>query len=389
MKVPLGLLLSDTDLAENKVLLAPVDIKPHLKIPAGTVLYRKDVSGPQPIGQIRQVLDRLKERASKAGDSKVFMDAMANMEKETTLYLNNNLVLSETNVMMLNLAFSEDLDWPHGRLFKLLSTLYPHYYPEPDGKLRYSEIVKMLETKQVQILNDLSLLYNESLIVEYKTILDRNKHILLREKLNRLVNPLKMEELFDATTSGKFAISRNLFTYTKKFLYPAETDVDDAVNSNPEVQALLQGDPLILYRQPQSRQGIFLADNSQDVGDKLKGYFKKNFIRLVGETLSRGETESSVKKLRPKFLIIGNLGTDKAPDADFIKKIASENTAAGLTDQPLNVFVLTPARDRALEDKLRSAGLTFFFSKEDILSDFEAQAGRLQSTLDLFNVPSL
>jgi hypothetical protein len=388
MKIPLGLLLSSPELAEGKVLISPVDIKPHLKITAGAVLYQKGGKTPQPLDQIRQVLDKLKERAQRAGDSKVFMDAMTNMEKETTPYFTNNLTLVETNVMFVNVAFSDDLDWPDGKLFRLLATLYPHYYPEPDGKMSYTGLVKMLETKQVQFLNDISLLYNESLIVEYKTVLDRNKHILLREKLNRLAAPLKQTELFDATTSGAFSVSRNLFSYTKKFLYPADTAVDDAMMASPEVKALLAGDPAILYREPRSRQGIFLADNAQDEDDKLKGYFKKHLMRFVGETVSKSEAEASVKNLRPKFLIIGNLGADKTPDVALIKKIAQENAGDGIMEQPLNIFVLTPGKDQALEAALRSAGLTFFFSKEEILTNFDATAARLKSTLDLFSAPA-
>jgi hypothetical protein len=388
MKVPLGLLLSDASLAEGKTLIAPLEIKPQIRFPAGTVLFRKGASVIQPLEQVRQVLDKIKDRATRAKDSKLFHSAVENMDKDVTLYFGNNLELHETSVLFVNLAYCEDLAWPDGRMWKLLSTLYPIYYPEPDGKIPYSELVALLQTREVQVLNDISLLYNDSIIVEYKNILDRGKHINLREKLDRIKEPVPKDKLFDATTGGKFQISRNLFSYTKKFLYPADTDVTDEILSDPEVAALIAGDPVIDYRLVGSRQGVLLADNGLDSCERIKQWFKKHFIRFTGETLNKDQLAALLKERRPKFLLIGSLGSDKAPDVDLIRKIAEENAGTGgFDDQPLNILVLTPTKDPALEDKLRGAGLTFFFAKDEILAG-DAPLDRLLSVFAMFQTPA-
>jgi hypothetical protein len=383
MKIPLGLLLGNQGLAENKVLIAPVEIHPHLKLSAGTVLYTRDGGPMQPIEKIKQTLDKLTERAQKANDSKVFMDAMGTMDKEKMVYLNNKLELVEQDVLMVNVAYSDDLT-PDGRLFKILSTLYPRYYPKPDSLMKFTDIVKELETRKLQILNDISLPYNETLLVEYKTILDRTKYINIREKLGKLALPVKKQDLFDATSDGRFVISRPLFSYTKKFLYPENTEVTDVIMGNRLVQEFLNGDPLIACRRPDSRDGIYLADNDPNFLDIFKGWLKRNFFKMIGETMNKNEVIRVVQQQRPKYVFLGNLGSDTEQDFTTIEALQKAGAATGLDSNALNIFILLSTKNPGLESNLRNKGLTFIFYKDEIAADVESFGERLKGTFGLF-----
>lgn len=386
MKVPLGIFLGNREFAEGTRLVAPLEIKPHVRYPAGTYLIDPDTPPgmQQPLDKIIQVLDKLKERCVKAQSSKTFMDAMEPMEKEITLYFNPEHELVEQNIVFVNVAFEDRLNGPDGSLWKILSTLYPRYYPTPDGKLEYLEIVKLLETKQVQFLNDISLPYNDSFLVEYRTILDRAKYIALREKLDRIGKPLKKTDVFDATSDGSYICSRDLYSYTKKLILRADGKVTDEVWNSPEVQDLLKGNPQLLYRLPESRQGFYLAHNDILVAGRIKDFVKSHFLKILGETSISAEAEKAVGDLKPKFLLLGPVGQEKEISLKTVESCLKKGNDGGFTGASLTVFAFVNEKTPSLENDLRAAGVTFIFTKEDVLNNFNAFCQRIRSAMDLF-----
>ncbi len=388
MKIPLGIFLGNNELAEGVILVAPLEIRPHIRFPAGTVLYKKDAgtAEQQPLDKIKQVFEKLKERCVKAQNSKVFMDAMEPMEKENVLYFNQEHELVEQHVVFVNVAHSDNLTWPDGRLWKLISTLYPLRYPEPDGRAKYTEIVQLLETNRIQFLNDVSLIYNEAFLVEHGTILDRAKYIGLREKMDRIGKPMKKTDVFDATSDGKFICSRPLYSYTKKFLLPANTLVTDDMWNMPEIQEMINGDPLLIYRKPDSRQGIYVAHNDIIVAGKLKDFLKTNYFKVVGESMNKAETLKSVASLRPKFLFLGPLSQDTDIDMSLIESVMNDGGAGQLNNVNLTIFAFLNEKTAAVENNLRSAGVTFIFVKDDVLNNFSAFAQRIKGTMEMFRL---
>ena len=383
MKIPLGILLSNKEFAENKILVSPLEIKPHLKLPAGTILYKKEVQDTQsPIDKIKQVLDKLQERAQKAKDPRYVTDAFENMDKVETLYFNNNHEIVETKIVLVNIALSPDLEYPDGNLFKILSTLYPKFYPYPDGKLKFSEIVKQLETKQIQILNDIALPYQDAFIVEYKDILDKNKYILLREKLGTLLKPYKRKELFDLTSDGKEIIRENLFSYTKKFLFKKNEVLNPDMKNNADVQAILNGDPEIYYRYINSREGIYLADNNSIFLNSLKTFLKRNYFKLVGESLSSKEIGRAIHELNPKYVFLGSLESDSEFNIKNLETLRQNTDST--SENPLNIFVFLNKKDATIENELRSKGITFIFSKQEFIDGESTAFERLKNTFNLF-----
>jgi len=383
MKIPLGILLSNKEFAENKILVSPLEIKPHLKLPAGTILYKKEVQDTQtPIDKIKQVLDKLQERAQKAKDQHYVTDAFENMDKVDTLYFNNNYEIIETKIVLVNIAFSSDLEYPDGKLFKILSTLYPQLYPYPDGKLKFSEIVNQLETKQIQILNDIALPYQDAFIVEYKDILDKNKYILLREKLGTLLKPYKRKDLFDLTSDGKELIRANLFSYTKKFLLKKDDILDSGMENNPDVQSILNGDPEIYYRHIDSREGIYIADNNSTFLNPLKTFLKRNYFKVIGESLSLKESDRAIHDLKPKYVFLGSLESDSEFDIKNLEALM-QNSESTL-DNPLNIFVFLNKKDSNIENELRNKGITFIFFKQEFIDGESTAFERLKTTFNLF-----
>ncbi|GEM_PF-4981578 len=386
MKVPLGIFLGNTELAEGIRLVAPLEIKPHVRYPAGTVLFTKEAptDTQQPLEKITQVLDKLKERCVKAKNSKVFMDAMEPMEKEITPYFNADHELVEQNVVFINVAYTDDMAWPDGKIWKILSTLYPHYYPEPDGKAKYSEIVKMLETKQVQFLNDISLPYNDSFLVEYRTILDRAKYIGLREKMDKLGKSMKKTDVFDVTSDGSFICSKDLYSYTKKLLVQAKSKITDEIWDLPEIQEMIHGDPLLQYRLPDSRQGIYIAHNDVLVSGRIKDFIKANYMKFLGETTISSETERSIKSLKPKFLFLGPTGQGSEIDMSLVENCVKNGGGASFGSSDMTVFAFLNEKTASVENNLRAAGVTFIFTKDDVLNNFKSFSQRILGTMDLY-----
>ena len=383
MKIPLGILLSNKEFAENKILISPLEVKPHLKLPSGTILYKKEVQDTQtPIDKIKQVLDKLQERAQKAKDPRYITDAFENMDKVETFYFNNNHEIVETKIVLVNIAFSSDLEYPDGNLFKILSTLYPKLYPYPDGKLKFSEIVNQLETKQIQILNDIALPYQDAFIVEHKDILDKNKYILLREKLGTLLKPYKRKDLFDLTSDGKEIIRENLFSYTKKFLSKKDDILNSDMENNPDVQAILNGDPEIYYRYIDSREGIYIADNNSTFLNSLKTFLKRNYFKVVGESISLKESDRAIQDLNPKYLFLGSLESDSEFDIKHLEALMQNSDST--QDNPLNIFVFLNKQNSNLETVLRSKGISFIFSKQKFIDGESTEFERLKTTFNLF-----
>ncbi len=385
MKVPLGVFLQNPDFAINKILLEPIDLGHNLRIQAGTILHEKNTAELTPLQQLKRVIEQLIRRAQKNNDPADFNKATANIPRIRTPEFTDTLYLKEHDILCLNVALTDDLDYPDGVLMKRLISRYPHYYRPPGAFLPLSEVIEhVTHGESIYILTDLGIPDEDILLLHYGDILNKTLLTEIRSGIKRAQKLRREKEFEDIVSDGRIIAKTNIYSYRRKLLIRDGEEIPMSIRSSKEWAEIIEGNPNIPYRRSKNKSGVFIIDKDADITAFIKDFCKRNMLPFMGEALSTQSALSLMQECMPRLIFIGESAAAQHGELDIAAVEAAKDLDKGLLKPEVTILGLVPEQENGFTGQLNKLNIQFHYNKSDIRNNPEHVRQQLAQQMELF-----